>query len=64
MGVQAGSTRYILQHKYFEKLDIPSLEAGTLKPSFVPEPITSYAHINTLPAAKPFKGDQQVFAEF
>ena len=64
IGVQEGSTRSILNHSYFADLNIAQLEACKLKASYLPQPITTYAHINSLPPAKPYKGDQKLFNDF
>ncbi len=64
IGVQEGSTRSILNHKYFADLSILNLEQCKLTAPYIPEAMTTYANINSLPPAKAFKGDQKLFAEF
>ena len=45
-------------------MDLSALESCEMTAPYIPEPMNSYAHINSLPPAKPFKGDQSLFLEF
>ena len=64
MGVQEGYTSVILEHQFFNDLDVEGLVNGTLKPVHIPSPPQTNAPISSLPPIKAFRGDQNLFAFF
>ena len=64
MGVQEGYTSVILEHEFFNDLDVEGLVNGTLKPVHIPSPPQSNAPISSLPPIKAFRGDQSLFEFF
>ena len=64
IGVQEGSTRRILDHPFFAKIDGNHLRNGTLVPEFIPEPQSYHEPISTLKPVKAFSGDQKQFKDF
>ena len=64
IGVQEGSTKRILDHKFFNELDLNRLKDGTIVPEFHPSAVTNYDKISTLKSVKTFHGDQRQFKGF
>mmetsp|Transcript_18774 Transcript_18774/g.18884 ORF Transcript_18774/g.18884 Transcript_18774/m.18884 type:complete len:749 (-) Transcript_18774:401-2647(-) len=64
IGVQEGDTGAILDHDFFEHVDIPTMRSRHYVPSFAPAPIPGDTNLNNLVAPKPFTGDQNVFEGF
>jgi serine/threonine protein kinase len=63
-GVQEGYTSVILEHEFFQELDVEALVNGTMKPVHIPSPPQSNVTLSTLPPIKSFKGDQKQFDFF
>uniref|UniRef100_A0A7S0SWA7 cGMP-dependent protein kinase n=1 Tax=Chromulina nebulosa TaxID=96789 RepID=A0A7S0SWA7_9STRA len=63
-GVQGGFPRSILTNPFFNKLNIDSLEKGTLVPDFIPQIMLDRDPISSSVQVKPFNGDQKLFADF
>lgn len=64
IGVQEGSTRKILDHPFFKRIDGNQLRNGTLVPEFIPQPQSYHEPISTLKPVKAFSGDQKQFKDF
>ena len=64
IGVHNGSTKRILEHPFFAKLDLAAVKEGKAKPEFIPSATTSHEPLSNLMPVKPFNGDQKVFADF
>eukprot|EP01035_Chromulina_nebulosa_P017321 gene17321-22862_t len=63
-GVQGGFPRSILTNPFFNKLNIDSLEKGSLVPDFIPQIMLDRDPISSSVQVKPFNGDQKLFADF
>ncbi len=60
----ADGTESILQHTFFDNIDINSINSGRYVPEYIPEKVTDYDPLTDLPGIKPFKGDQCIFKGF
>ena len=61
--VGADDTSVILDHQYFEGVDIDALFNGTEQAHFVPPPLRGKS-ISTVPPINAYSGDQSIFAVF
>ena len=64
IGAQQGSTRFILEHEFFENIDIVSLSKCTLPAPYIPEPKTEFDDMDDIPGIRPYHGDQSIFKSF
>eukprot|EP01041_Mallomonas_annulata_P010292 gene10292-21480_t len=64
IGVQEGDTGAILDHEFFESVNIPEMRNRRYVPQFVPPPTAGDTNLGNLPQPKPFSGDQSAFEGF
>lgn len=60
-------TEAILNHPYFDRVDIEGITQGSLEPSYVPRPLPEYLmNSNSLSSlcSKKYRGDQRLFEGF
>ena len=54
----------ILNHPFFQSLDLQALQNGTLVPEYVPEILLEREPITNTSQVKAYNGEQHLFAEF
>ncbi len=65
LGTQQGSTRFIIQHDFFDNLDIPALSKCEMKAPYIPVIKTAFdIDADDIPNIRPYDGDQKLFDLF
>lgn len=64
LGIQEGSTRAILDHPFFAKVDVEGIKQMRVVPEFIPSSNQHHEPLSSLMPVKPFHGDQMLFKEF
>ena len=64
IGIKEGSTMSILNHAYFDGLDLAAVRTCSLLPMYIPPPSVYNDPLFNLPGVKRFRGDQAVFDSF
>jgi hypothetical protein len=65
LGAQQGSTRYILQHEFFDGVDLKMLSRCELKAPYIPPIKDEYdLDMDDIPTIRPYHGDQTIFKTF
>ncbi len=64
LGIQQGSSKCILDHGFFSKIDTKAVLSLKANPPFKPSPSATHEPLANLPAVRPYHGDQKIFADF
>lgn len=65
LGIRQGSTRYILDHEFFDGIDIASLsKCNMTAPWLAPKKVDFDDDMDDIPTIRPYHGNQALFASF